>query len=75
MSWYSVDFLRIFKAVRRFPCVVTNGVFFSFDEILVSSTLFHVAHDRFYLVFFFAFNQIRGWFREIGAVVLSFMIR
>jgi len=72
---FSQDFLSIFKAVRRFPCVVTNGVFFPFDEIPVSSTPFLVAHDCFYLVFFFAFNKVRGWFREIGAMGLGFAIR
>ena len=72
---FSQDFLSIFKAVRRFPYIVANGVFFPFDKIPVSSTLFLVAHDRFYLVFFFTFNKVRGWFREIGAVGLGFMIR
>jgi len=72
---FSQDFLSIFKAVHRFPCVVANGVFFPFDEIPVSSTPFLVALDCFYLIFFFAFDKVRGWFHEIGAVGLSFTIR
>jgi len=72
---FSQDFLSIFKAVCRFPCVVANGVFFPFDEILVFSTPFLVVHDHFYLVFFFAFDKIRRWFREIGAMGLGFTIR
>jgi len=72
---FSQDFLSVFKAVRRFPCVVANGVFFLFDEIAISLTPFLVAYDRFYLVFFFAFNKVRGWFREIRAVGLGFAIR
>jgi len=72
---FSQDFLSIFKAVHRFPCVVTNGVFFPFDEIPVSSTPFLVVHDRFYFIFFFAFDKVRGWFCEIGAMGLGFAIR
>ena len=72
---FNQDFLSVFKAVRRFPCVVANGVFFPFDEIPVSSTRFLVAHDRFYLVFFFTFDKVKGWFREIGAMGLGFTIR
>jgi len=72
---FSQDFLSIFKAAHRFPCVVANGVSFPFDKISISSTPFLVVHNCFYLVFFFAFNKVRGWFHEIGAVGLSFMIR
>jgi len=69
------DFLSIFKAAHRFSCVVTNRVSFPFDEIPVSSTPFLVAHDRFYLVFFFTFNKVRGWFHEVGAMGLGLAIR
>ena len=72
---FSQDFLSVFKAVCRFSCVVANGVFFPFDEIPVSLTPFLVVHDCFYLVFFFAFDKVRRWFREIGAMGLSFAIR
>jgi len=72
---FSQDFLSVFKAVHRFSCVVANRVFFPFDKILVSSTPFYVAHDRFYFIFFFAFNKVRGWFHEIGAMGLGFAIR
>ena len=71
----SQDFLSVFKAARRFPCVVANGVFFLFDEVSVFSTLFLVACDHFYLIFFFTFDKVRGWFHEVGAVDLGFMIR
>jgi len=72
---FSQDFLSIFKAARRFSCVVANGVSFSFDKIPVSSTPFLVAHDRFYLIFFFAFDKVREWFHEVGAMGLSLVIR
>ena len=72
---FSQDFLSVFKAVCRFPCIVANGVFFPFDKIPVSLTPFLVAHDHFYLVFFFAFDKVRRWFCEIGAVGLGFAIR
>jgi len=68
------DFLSIFKAACRFPCVLANRVFFLFDEVPVSLALFLVAHDCFYLVFFFAFDKIRGWFHKVGAVGLSLII-
>jgi len=71
----SQNFLSIFKAIHRFPCVVTNGVSFPFDEILVSSTPFLVACNCFYLVFFFTFDKVRGWFHEVGAVGLGLTIR
>ena len=66
----SQDFLSIFKAARRFPCVVTNGISFSFDEVPVSLALFLVARDCFYLVFFFTFNKVRGGFMKLGPWVL-----
>ena len=69
------DFLSIFKAARRFPCVVANGVSFPFDEVSVSLAPFFVAHNCLYFIFFFAFDKIRGWFHKVGAVGLSFMIR
>ena len=72
---FSQDFLSVFKAVHRFSYVVANGVFFPFDEIPVSSTPFLVVHNRFYLVFFFTFDKVRRWFREIGVVGLGFTIR
>jgi len=72
---FSQDFLSIFKAVSRFSCVVANGVFFPFDEIPVFSTPFLVVHDHFYLVFLSAFDKVRRWFHEIGAMGLGFAIR
>ena len=71
----SQDFLSIFKATRRFPCVVTNGVSFPFDKVPVSLAPFLVARDHFYLIFFFTFDKIRGWFHEVGAMGLGFTIR
>jgi len=72
---FSQNFLSVFKVTHRFPCVVTNGVFFPFDKIPVSSTLFLVGHDYFYLIFFFTFNEVRGWFHEVGAMGLGLAIR
>jgi len=72
---FSQDFLSVFKAVHRFPCVVANKVSFPFDQKPVILTPFLVAHDCFYLIFFFVFDKVRGWFREIGAMGLGFAIR
>jgi len=69
------DFLSVFKATRRFLCVVTNGVSFPFDKVPVSSAPFLVTHDCFYLVFFFTFDKVKGWFHKVGAVGLSLAIR
>jgi len=71
----SQDFLSIFKAACRFPCIVTNGVSFLFDKVLVSLAPFLVAHDCFYLVFFFTFDEVRRWFHEVGAMGLGLTIR
>jgi len=71
----SQDLLSVFKATHSFPCVVANGVSFPFDEIPVSLTPFLVARDCFYLVFFFTFDKVRGWFHEVGAMGLSLAIR
>jgi len=70
----SQDFLSIFKAAHRFPCIVANGVSCPFDEVPVSSAPFLVACDCFYLIFFFIFDKIRGWFHKVGAVGLGLMI-
>jgi len=59
------DFLSVFKATCRFPYVVANGV---------SSAPFFMAHDCLYLVFFFAFDKVRRWFHEVGAVGLGLVI-
>ena len=72
---FSQDFLSVFKAARRFPCVVTNGVSFPFDKIPVSLIPCLVAHDHFYFIFFFTFDKVRGWFYEVGAMGLSLAIR
>ena len=69
------DFLSIFKATHRFPCVVANGVFFPFDKVSVSSAPFLVACDCLYFGFFFTFDKVRRWFHEVGAMGLSFAIR
>ena len=69
------DFSSIFKVARWFPCVVTNGVSFPLDEILVSSSPFLVICDSFYLVFFFPFDQVRRWFHKVRTMGFGFMIR
>jgi len=71
----SQNFLSIFKATCRFSCVVTNGVSFPFDEVPVSSAPFLVAHNCFYLIFFFTFDKVRRWFHEVGAMGLGLVIR
>jgi len=68
------DFLSIFKAACRFPCVVTNGVSFPFDKIPVFLAPFLVACGCFYLIFFFTFNKVNRWFHEVGAMGLGLMI-
>jgi len=69
------DFLSIFKAAHRAPCIVTNGIFFPFDEVPVSSAPFLVARDCLYFIFFFTFDKVRRWFHEVGAMSLSLTIR
>jgi len=69
------DFLSVFKATHRFPCVATNGVSFPFDEVSVSLAPFLVACDCLYFIFFFTFNKVRRWFHEVGAMSLGLAIR
>jgi len=68
------DFSSVFKVAWWFPCVVTNGVSFPLDEILVSSIPFLVTHDSFYLVLFFSFNQVRRWLHEVRTMGFGFTI-
>ena len=68
------DFLSVFKIAWWFPCVVTNGVSFPFDEIAISSTPFLVTHDCFYLVLLFFFDKVRRWFHEVQTMGFSFTI-
>ena len=68
------DFSSVFKVAQWFPCVVTNGVSFSLDEITVSFTPFLVICDSFYLVFFFSFDKVRRWFHEVRTMGFGFMM-
>jgi len=69
------DFLSVFKAIRRLPGVVADGVSFSFDKIPVSSAPHLVVRDHFYFVFFFTFDKVRRWFHKVGAMGLGLAIR
>ena len=69
------DFSSIFKAIRRLPGVVADGVSFPFDKIPVSSAPCLVVRDRFYFVFFFTFDKVRRWFHKVGAMGLGLAIR
>jgi hypothetical protein len=53
-----------------FPSVVTLGVTLSFDEVLqgFAAPSSPMAADLFYLVFFFAINQIRGRSGKVWSV-------
>jgi len=68
------DFSSVFKVVRWFPCIVTDGVSFPLDEISISSTPFLVIRDSFYFVFFFSFDQVRRWFNEVQTMGFGFTI-
>ena len=70
----SQNFLSIFKAIHRFPCVVTNGVSLPLDEIAVSSAPFLVTCDSFYFIFFFSFDKVRRWFHEVRTMGFCFTI-
>jgi len=69
------DFSSVFKVARWFPCVVTDRVSFSLDEISISSTPFLVTRDSFYFIFFFSFDQVRRWFHKVRTMGFSFTIR
>jgi len=69
------DFSSVFKVAQWFSCVVTDGISFPLDEILISFTPFLVTRDSFYLVFFFSFDQVRRWFHEVRTMGFGFMIR
>jgi hypothetical protein len=59
-----------------FPCVVRVWVSLPFEEILqgLSSPMEAVINDSLDLVLVFAFDQFRGWFDVIGAVLWCFAI-
>ena len=55
------DELRGMHLVSWFPCVVTFGVPFPFDEILEFSrpTMMSVVNNVLHFIFFFTVNQVR----------------
>ncbi len=62
--------------VSWFPCVVTFGVSFPFDQILkpFRSSELSVCDDSFDFVFFFPVDEIWGWLGEVWAVRSCFVI-
>ena len=70
------DEFRGMHLVSWFPCVVTFGVSFPFDEILESSgpSMMSVIDDALHFIFLFSANQIRWWSGEVGSVCCGFLI-
>ena len=71
-----VDELWGVHLVSWFPCVVTFGVPFPFDEILEpsGSSMTSVVDNAFYFVLLFTIDQIRWWSGEVGPVCCGFPI-
>ena len=72
-----LDKFRGMNLVSRFPCVVTFGVSFPFDEILESfrSSELLVCDDSFDFILFFSIDKVRRWSGEVWAMRSCFMIR
>jgi len=63
--------------IRSLPRVIRRGIALPFDEILelTPTPIITVIDDGLDFVFFLAFDQIRWWPREVGAVRSRFFIR
>ncbi len=72
-----LDNFRGMDLISWFPCVVTFGVSFPFDEILESSGLsvLSVCDNSFDLVLFFSVDKVRGWSGEVWTVCSHFVVR
>ena len=70
------DEFRSMHLISWFPCVVTFGVSFPFDEILELSGLAmtSVVYYALHFVLLFAIDQVRWWSGEIGSVCCGFSI-
>jgi len=71
-----LDKIRGMHLVSWFPCVVTFGVPFPFDEVLKSfrSSELSVCDYSFDFVFLFSVDEIGGWSGEVWAVRSRLMI-
>ena len=70
------DEFRGMHLVSWFPCVITFGVSFPFDEILESSgpAMTSVVNNPLHFVFFFLIDQVRWWMGEVRSMCCSFLI-
>ena len=62
--------------IMGFPCVVTFGVPFPFDEVLerFRPSMTSVADNSLHLIFFFPFDKVRWGMGEVGAMGGRFVI-
>ena len=62
--------------ISWFPCVVTFGVPFPFDEILElsSPTMTSVVDNALYFILLFTIDQVRWWLGEVRSVCCGFLI-
>ena len=62
--------------ISWFPCVVTFGVPFPFDEILESSSpsMTSVVNNVLHFVFFFSVNQVRRWSGKVWSMCCGLLI-
>jgi hypothetical protein len=60
----------------RFPCVVTFGVSFPFDEILELSgmSMMSVVPYLLHFIFFFSADEFQGWPHVVSSMGSGFMI-
>ena len=72
-----LDEIRGMDLISWFPCVVTFGVSFPFDQVLKSfrASELSVCDDSFDFVFLFSVNEVRRWSGEVWTVRSRFMIR
>ena len=70
------DELRSVHLVSWFPCIVTFGVSFPFDEILESSgpAMTSVIDNTLHFIFLFSVDQDRWWPGKVGSVCCGFLI-
>ena len=72
-----LDKVRGVDLISWFPCVVTFGVSFPFDEVLESSGLsvLLVCNNSFDFILFFSVDKVRGWSSKVWAMRSCFVVR
>ena len=70
------DELGRMHLVSWFPCIVTFGVSFPFDEVLEPSgpAMTSVVNNVLHFIFLFTIDQVRWWSGEVGPVCCGFSI-